>query len=142
MNLDFNLIKIFNKTKSHIYSNENQNIIHSNYDKNLSNETKIINDNGILIDDEINKAEEKEISINLLESDIKNLILNNENNYFVGNSQLSNLIEKLVFNPNFKLENCSGQSYYIDIKKQQIDMNSLNQNHQHRGINSFEELFK
>ena len=78
----------------------------------------------------------------MLESDIKNLILNNENNYFVGNSQLSNLIEKLVFNPNFKLENCSGQSYYIDIKKQQIDMNSLNQNHQHRGINSFEELFK
>ena len=97
--LDDKLIQKFNQTKSQIYSNINQ-----------INESDHFSNNNYK-----DSTEDKTNTNNNLDTNIKNLIFNNENNYFVGNCHLNNLIEKLLFNKNFKVENCSGQSYYIDI---------------------------
>ena len=117
--LDDKLIQKFNQTKSQIYSNINQ-----------INESDHFSNNNYK-----DSTEDKTNTNNNLDTNIKNLIFNNENNYFVGNCHLNNLIEKLLFNKNFKVENCSGQSYYIDIKKQQFDLDTLNQIDDNKRVN-------
>ncbi len=124
----------FNQMRNHIYSEINQSniIINSNESDMNNNVTEQQIESGIDKENEIVMSSALEKG-NSIENNIKSILIKNDNNYYVGNNQLNNLIEKLLLNKNYKIEKCVGQSYYIDINKQKIDINCHNNN---RAVNN------
>jgi hypothetical protein len=120
--------------RNHIYSEINQSniIINSNESDMNNNVTEQQIESGIDKENEIVMSSALEKG-NSIENNIKSILIKNDNNYYVGNNQLNNLIEKLLLNKNYKIEKCVGQSYYIDINKQKIDINCHNNN---RAVNN------
>jgi len=45
-----------------------------------------------------------------------NYLIKHNNNVYIINNQLNSFIEKLLSNKDLKIENCSGQTYYVDNK--------------------------
>lgn len=120
---------ILNQTRSHIYSeiNHNKIIINSNDGDLYHNEAEQSVELNFTKERD-NELRSKLIKENSIENNIKSILIKNDNNYYVGNNQLNNLIEKLLLNKNFKIEKCVGQSYYIDLNKQKMDSTCQNNN--------------
>jgi hypothetical protein len=60
-----------------------------------------------------------DINLNSLEDNLKCLLVKSDNHYVVNNLQINSLIEKLLSSENYEIENCVGQSYMINMSKQE-----------------------
>jgi len=108
LNLKHEMINIPSNFQSHLP------LINSNYQntqKNTLKEKPIKSD----VLDQVKEQESRSNALYFLDGNFPNMFGSKECNYFVANNQLNNFIEKLI-NQNYKVENCSGKSYYIDVE--------------------------
>jgi len=121
------LMNKLNQTKAYInedssIDSNNQTMLNSNSES--DSKPLQINNNYSNVEHMTQSNKNEEIIQNpVLGNDLRKFLIQQDNNYFIVNNQLNSFIEKLLFDQNFKVENCSGQSYYLDINNKQSDVN-------------------